>query len=151
MPTNLVRDLRYAVRSFFRAPRFTIPAVLALALGIGATSAIFSVVRGVLIEPLPYRDPDRIVSIWEGNAARNRSRNVIASANFVAWKERNRSFEYLGMTGPARLNIILAGQPYEISGGVASSDVFKALGVQPLLGRTFSAQEDLRGSDDAIL
>src|SRR5919112_6574622 len=112
MQGNLVQDLRFGTRSFLRAPRFTVPAVLALALGIGATSAILSVVRGVLLDPLPYRDPDRIVSIWEGNAARNRSRNVIASANFVAWKERNRSFEYLGMTGPARLNILLDGQPY---------------------------------------
>ena len=67
-PASLLQDLRYGVRSFLRAPRFTMPAVLALALGIGATSAIFSVVRGVLLEPLPYRDPGRIVSIWEANA-----------------------------------------------------------------------------------
>src|SRR5215210_2150585 len=151
MKTSLLQDLRFGARSFLRAPRFTLPAVLALALGIGATSAIVSVVRGVLLEPLPYRDPDRIVSIWEANAARNRTRNVIAPANFVAWKERNRSFEYLGMSGPARLNIILDGQPYEVSGGAVSSDVFNALGVRPLLGRTFSAQEDLRGSDEVIV
>ena len=149
--SSLMQDLRYGARSFLRAPRFTVPAVLALALGIGATSAIFSVVRGVLLDPLPYRDPERIVSIWEGNASRNRTRNVIAPANFVAWKERNRSFEYLGMTGPARLNIILDGQPYEVSGGSASSEVFKALAVQPLLGRTFSAEEDLRDNDNVIL
>ena len=151
MQGNIVQDLRFAVRSFLRAPRFTIPAVLALALGIGATSAIFSVVRGVLLEPLPYRNPDQIVSIWEGNAARNRSRNVIAPANFVAWKERNRAFEHLGMTGPARLNIILEGQPYEVAGVAASSEVFAALGVEPLRGRTFTAQEDLRDSDNVII
>ena len=151
MTTSLLQDLRFGARAFLRAPRFTVPAVLALALGIGATSAIFSVVRGVLLDPLPYRDPDRIVSIWEGNASRNRMRNVIASANFVAWKERNRSFEYLGMTGPARLNFLFDGQPYEISGAAASSDVFNALGVQPLLGRTFSADEDLRDNDNVIV
>ena len=151
MTTSLFQDLRYGVRSFLRAPRFTIPAVLALALGIGATSAILSVVRGVLLDPLPYRDPDRIVSIWEGNAARNRTRNVVAPANFVAWKERNRSFEYLGMAGPTRLNFILDGQPYEVAGMAASSDVFNALGVQPLLGRTFSADEDLRDRDNVIV
>ena len=150
-PASLLQDLRYGVRSFLRAPRFTVPAVLALALGIGATSAIFSVVRGVLLEPLPYRDPGRIVSIWEANASRNRTRNVIGPANFVAWKERNRSFEYLGMTGPARLNIILNGQPYEVSGVSASSDVFKALGVLPQLGRAFSEQEDLRDNDSVIV
>ena len=69
----------------------------------------------------------------------------------MAWKERNRAFEYLGMTGPARLNIILDGQPYEVAGISASSDVFKALGVQPLLGRTFSAEEDLRDNDSVIV
>ena len=152
MTTNsLVQDLRYGARSFLRAPRFTVPAVIALALGIGATSAIFSVVRGVLLEPLPYRDPGRIVSIWEANASRNRTRNVIGPANFVAWKERNRSFEYLGMVGPGRLNIILNGQPYEVAGLLASSDVFKALGIQPQLGRTFSEQEDLRDNDNVIV
>ena len=151
MMTSFLQDLRFGARSFVRAPRFTIPAVLALALGIGATSAILSVVRGVLLDPLPYRDPDRIVSIWEGNAARNRTRNVVAPANFVAWKERNRSFEYLGMTGPARLNLILHGQPHEVAGVAASSEVFNALGVQPPLGRTFSAEEDLRDRDNVIL
>jgi putative ABC transport system permease protein len=151
MQDNLVQDVRFATRSFLRAPRFTVPAVLALALGIGATSAIFSVVRGVLLEPLPYREPDRIVSIWEANAARSRTRNVVASANFVAWRERNRSFEFLGMTGPARLNIILDGQPYEVAGVAASSDVFNALGVQPILGRTFTADEDLRDQDNVII
>ena len=108
MNGNFLQDLRFAVRSFLRAPRFTVPAVVALALGIGATSAIFSVVRGVLLEPLPYRDPDRIVSVWETNAGRNRMRNVIGPANFVAWKERNRSFEYLGMAGPSRLTLLLS-------------------------------------------
>jgi putative ABC transport system permease protein len=151
MSGNFVQDLRFAVRSFLRAPRFTVPAVLALALGIGATSAIFSVVRGVLLEPLPYRDPDRIVSIWEANVGRNRMRNVIGPANFVAWKERNRSFEYLGMTGPSRLTFILDGQPYEVSGLVASSEVFAALGAQPAIGRTYTAEEDVRGNDDVLV
>ena len=149
--SSLIQDLRYGARALLRAPRFTVPAVVALALGIGATSAIFSVVRGVLLDPLPYRNPDRIVSIWEANASRNRTRNVIGPANFLAWKERNRSFEYLGMAGPARLNFILNGQPYEVSGVSASSEVFAALGVQPLLGRPFSAQEDLRDNDNVIV
>ncbi len=151
MNGNFIQDLRFALRSFLRAPRFTVPAVLALALGIGATSAIFSVVRGVLLEPLPYRNPDRIVSIWEANASRNRTRNVIGAANFVAWQERSRSFEHLGITGPSRLNLILDGQPYEVSGLAASSEVFAALGVPPALGRTFTAEEDLRGNDDVLV
>jgi putative ABC transport system permease protein len=148
---HLLQDLRVAVRAFLRAPRFTIPAVLALALGIGATSAIFSVIRGVMLQPLPYRDPDRVVVVWESHVKRNRPRNVISAANFVEWRARNRSFEYLGMVGPSRLNLVLGGQPEEVAGLVASSDVFPALGVQPALGRAYTAAEDEEGRDLVIV
>ena len=144
--TMLLQDLRFALRSFLRSPRFTIPAVIALALGIGATSAIFSVVRGVMLEPLPYRDPDRIVAIWENRLDRNRPRNVVSAANFVEWRERSKSFEYLGMVGPARLNIVLNNQPYEVEGFMASADALAALGTQPQLGRLYTAAEDLAGA-----
>jgi putative ABC transport system permease protein len=143
----LLQDLRFAVRSFLRAPRFTVPAVIALALGIGATSAIFSVVRGVILEPLPYRDPERIVAVWEHRVDRNRPRNVIASANFVAWRERNKSFELLGMVGPSRQNIVLDGQPQEIAGFFASADALAALGTQPQLGRLYTPDEDLASAE----
>ncbi len=146
---HLGQDVRFAFRAFVRAPRFTIPALLALALGIGATSAIFSVVRGVLLRPLPYRDPDRIVSIFETN--RSQPRAIVAPANFVEWRERNRSFEYIGMVGPSRLTVLLNGQPLEITGLTASADVFHALGVQAAQGRTFTAEEDLQGYDSVIL
>ena len=142
------QDLRFAVRSFLRSPRFTIPAVLALALGIGATSAIFSVVRGVMLKPLPYRDPDRIVAIWENRVDRNRPRNVIAPANFVAWRERNKSFEHLGMVGPSRLNIVLDGQPQEVAGclrvGRRARRPRRAAAARPAATRP---DEDLAGSD----
>jgi putative ABC transport system permease protein len=151
MISSLLQDLRFAVRAFVRAPRFSVPAVLALALGIGATSAIFSVVRGVMLRPLPYRDPDRIVSIWETSVSRNQPRGIVAAANFVEWRERNRSLAYLGMVGPARLNLLLDGQPYEIAGLLASADVFSALGVQPILGRTFTTLEDLRDNDAVMI
>src|SRR5688572_10343986 len=143
------QDVRFALRAFVRAPRFTIPALLALALGIGATSAIFSVVRGVMLKPMPYRDPDRIVSIFE--SSRNQARAIVAPANFLAWRERNRSFEYLGMVGPSRLTMLLNGQPLEITGMTASADVFRALGVEAAQGRTFTAEEDLQGQDSVIL
>ena len=109
---NVIQDLRFAARSFRRSPRFAVPAILALALGIGATSAIFSVVRGVMLRPLPYSDPERIVVVWESSARRNR--NVIADANFVEWRERNRSFTHLAMAGPTRISVMLGGQPEEV-------------------------------------
>jgi putative ABC transport system permease protein len=151
MNDSLLQDLRVGARSFLRTPRFTVPAVLALALGIGATTAIFSVIRGVVLNPLPYPDPDGVVVIWEHNIPRNRSRNVIGPANFVAWKERNRSFEYLGMVGPARRNMALDGQPVEVPGLFVSSEALLALGVQPFLGRLYNGAEDLEGSDPVIL
>jgi putative ABC transport system permease protein len=148
---SLLQDLRFAARSFVRTPRFTIPAVLALALGIGATSAIFSVVRGVMIEPLPYNDPDRIVIVWEHNVIRNRPRNVIAPGNFVEWRTRNRSFEQLGMAGPARITMTLDGQPEEIRGMTVSADALSALGVSPALGRLYGPREDEEGNHQVML
>jgi putative ABC transport system permease protein len=151
MNSHLTRDLRVAARSFLRTPRFTIPALLALALGIGATSAIFSVVRGVMLRPLPYANPDRIVVVWENNLTRNRPRNVIAPSNFVEWRERNRSFTQLGMATSFRLNFMLGGQPEEIVGTMASSDLFPVLGVTPALGRAYGPSEDLEHNDRIII
>lgn len=149
--STLLQDLRFALRSFIRAPRFSVPAILALALGIGATSATLSVVRGVMLEPLPYRDPDRIVTIFETNPGRNIRRNVISQANFLAWRERTTSLEHLGMFSPARLGLIVGNSPDEVEGMFASSDVFAALGVQPALGRAYTANEDVEGSDQVIV
>jgi putative ABC transport system permease protein len=138
---TFVQDLRCGVRSFIRVPRFTIPAVLTLALGIGATAAMFSVMRTVLFEPLPYHEPDRIVAVWETTRG-GLSRNSIAPANFVAWVERARALEHLGMVGTRSTAIILDGEPLQMSGISATSEVFRALGVSPALGRAYTAQED---------
>jgi putative ABC transport system permease protein len=147
---DAVRDLRHGLRVLRRAPGFTAASLLTLALGIGATSAIFSVVRSVLLEPLPYDHPERIVSIWETNRG-GTSRNVIAPANFVAWRERARTLEHLGMVGPASLAMMLHGQPIEVSGLAVSADVFRALGVQPALGRAYTAEEDFGRNNTVIV
>ena len=149
--SNLMQDLKFGARSFLRAPRFSTPAVLALALGIGATSATFSVIRGVMLKPLPYAEPDRIVGVWETSARRPGQRNVIGAANFVAWMERNKSFAHLAMAGRTRANLILGGQPEEVTGFAASSELFPALGVSPALGRAYNASEDLQGNDLVIV
>jgi putative ABC transport system permease protein len=135
------RDLRHGLRILLRSPGFTTAALGTLALGIGATSAIFSVVRTVMLEPLPYHEPDRVVTVWETNRG-GTVRNVIAPANFVAWRERTRTLEHLGMVGPASLIMVIDGQPGEISGLAVTSHVFSALGVQPALGRAYTADED---------
>jgi putative ABC transport system permease protein len=147
---DLVRDVRHAARMLRHAPGFTAAALATLAIGIGATSAIFSVVRTVMLEPLPYRDPSRIVTVWETNRGAT-ARNVIAPANYVAWRERTRTLEHLGMVGPAGLAVMIDGHPLEVSGLRASADVFRALGVQPALGRAYTAEEDLGGDNTLIV
>ena len=145
-----VRDIRIGIRGLRRAPGFTAAALVTLALGIGATSAIFSVVRTVMLEPLPYHEPERIVTVWETNRG-GTVRNVIAPANFVAWRERTQTLDHLGMVGPVGVAMIINGQPLDIAGLVVSADVFRALGVQPALGRAYTAEEDFGGSNSVIV
>jgi predicted permease len=145
-----IRDVRHGVRMLRASPGFTAAALVTLALGIGATSAIFSVVRTVMLEPLPYHEPDRLVAVWETNRG-GTSRNVIASANFVAWRERTRTLEDLGMVGPGSVAMVINGLPDRISGLAFSSDLFRALGVQPALGRAYTAKEDFGGNNAIIV
>jgi hypothetical protein len=126
---QFIHDALFARRTLLRAPSFTSAAVVTLALGIGSTSAIFSVVRGVLLKPLPYRDPDRIVAIFETKRTGHNPRNVIAPGNFVEWRARSRTLEHLGMIGVSRNNLMLDGEPEEVTGLFASSDVFRAVGI----------------------
>lgn len=145
-----VRDLRFGFRLLRRAPGFTGAALVTLALGIGASSAVYSVVRTVMLEPLPYPEPDRIVVIWETNRG-GTSRNVIAPANFVAWRERSRTLDHLGMVGPTSIAMVVNGQPLDVAGLTVSSDVFRTLGVQPALGRAYTAEEDHAGNGAVIV
>jgi putative ABC transport system permease protein len=145
-----VRDLRRGTRVLRQAPGFAVAALVTLALGIGATSAIYSLLRAVMLEPLPYRDPDRIVAVWETNRG-GTSRNVIAPANFVAWRERVRTLEHLGMVGPAGAAMIINGQPVDTSGLTVSADVFRALATQPALGRAYTPEEDQGGNSAVIV
>ena len=147
---DLLRDLQYGTRLLRHAPGFTVAALVTLALGIGATSAIFSVVRTVMLEPLPYRDPERIVTVWETNRGAT-ARNVIAPANFAAWRERSRTLDHLGMVGPAGMAMMIDGQPVSVSGLKVSADAFAALGVQPALGRAYTSDEDFGGNRTVIV
>ena len=92
---SLLTDLRYGARLLLRAPGFSLVAIAALALGIGANTAIFSVINTLLLQPLPYRDADRLAIVWEHNTVRDRKSNVVGPANFIHWREMNRSFEDL--------------------------------------------------------
>jgi hypothetical protein len=132
-----------------RSPGFAAAALLTLAIGIGATAAVFGVLRAVVLEPLPYRDPDGLVAIWETNRG-GTTRNVIAPANFVEWRERTRTLDHLGMVGPANLVLMIDGAASNVSGLEVSADVFTALGVTPFLGRAYTVDEDF-GGDSALI
>lgn len=137
------QDLRYAGRSLVRNPGFTAVAVLTLALGIGANSAIFSVVDTVLFEPLPYSEPDRIVRIWELDE--NGEQMHVAAPNFLDWREQSRSFGAMAVHSSLDFNrptTVLGGEePTRAMSTAISPDFFDVLGVRPMLGRTFVAEE----------
>jgi putative ABC transport system permease protein len=145
-----LRDMRHGLRVLWRSPGFTTAALLTLAIGIGATAAVFGVMRAVILEPLPYRDPDGLVAIWETNRG-GTTRNVIAPANFVAWRERTRTLEHLGMVGPTNLVLSIDGTASNVPGFNVSADVFAALGVTPATGRAYTAEEDFGGRSAVIV
>ena len=144
---TLLNDLRHGVRLLARAPGFTVIAVAALAIGIGANTAIFSVVNTLLIQPPPYETPDRLAVIWEHNLPRDRKNNVISPGNFIHWREMQQSFVDLAAVGgrpdnPLKVTLTGNGDPEEIRMQSVSASFFPLLGVNAAQGRVFSAEED---------
>ena len=135
-------EFRLAFRSLLRAPVFTAVAVLTLALGIGANAAVFSVVDGVLLKPLPFADPDALVMVWEHNIPRDRRTNVVSPGNFIHWRERQQSFTDMAAFIRTTANISEGGDPEEVRMQVVSEAFFRTLGATPLRGRTFTLEED---------
>lgn len=144
-------DLKYAVRGLRRNPGFTAVAALTMALGIGATTAVFSVVHAVLLRPLPFREPDRLMMIWEKWPQWGEDRVVVSYENFRDWKEQSRSFERMAVFVGEGVRMNVRGEPLMISGSRVSGDFFPELGVQPVLGRTFLAEEEHKGAPSAIV
>jgi putative ABC transport system permease protein len=134
-------DLQYAFRMLRKTPGFSAVAIATLALGIGANTAIFSVINAVLIEPLPFKDPSRLVVLWEEQARRPGRPNVVGPANYVRWRERATSFENMSAFTATRLNLTGAGAPIELAAHVVTTGFFETLGVSPIAGRMFTAQE----------
>ncbi len=131
----MLRDLRHGARLLLRAPGFTVVAVCALAIGIGANTAIFSVVYTLLLKPLPYQDPERLVVVWEHNMPRDRKNNVVSPGNFLHWREMQQSFEGLSAVGITfKVTLTGIGEPEELPMQLVSASFFPLLGVQPALG-----------------
>ena len=142
---DTVNDVRYAARLLRRNPGYTVASVLTFALGIGVTTAIFSIVYGVLLRPLPYARPDRLVALWERNVARNHDRNVVSIENFEAWRDRARSFETMAAVTPTSFTLDGGPAPDRVIGAEISTDYFRMLGVAPALGRDFEKGDAAHG------
>ncbi|HTI05854.1 MAG TPA: ABC transporter permease [Gemmatimonadales bacterium] len=142
---QFLADVRYAGRMLRKSPVFTATAVLTLALGIGANTAVFSVVNGVLLNRLPYPQPDRVVELWE--SLPDADRIMVSYPDFLDWKARNRVFEDVGIFSPYGGKANTTGDvPREIGAGTATPDFWNVLGVKPILGRTFVADDDRAGA-----
>jgi putative ABC transport system permease protein len=134
-------DLKYAVRALRASPGFAAAAVLTMALGLGASTAVFSVVHAVLLRPLPFRNPDRLMMIWETREQRGKDRSVVSYQNFRDWKEQSQTFEHMATFVGDSVRMNVGGEPGWVLGSSVSSGFFQALGAQPILGRTFVPEE----------
>src|ERR1044072_5912008 len=149
--STLIQELRYGVRSLVKRPGATLIALITLALGIGVNTAIFSAVDSVLLRPLPFKEPERLVSIWEQSVKIGIMRNEVAPANFVDLRTQNQSFDAIGAYGPQDVNLTGDGEPERISGQLVSANVMSILGVEPALGRTFLTNEDQPGQEHVVV
>jgi len=149
--TSVLADLRHGWRVLLRTPLFTVCTIAALAIGIGATTALFSVVHALLVKPLPYLDAEQLVVVWEHNLPRNRPRNVVSPANYLEWKDRNQSFERMAAFTQNRVTLTGNGDPQELSVLVVSADLLDLLGVAPVLGRGFASGEDQEGAARTVI
>ena len=149
MLANMIRDARYAVRQLIRTPGFSLVAVLTVALAIGASSSMFSVVNGVLLRPLPYPEPDRLVRVHE--VVPQFGRFSVAPATFLDWRQQATVFEHIAAINPSSAVLNGTGDAVRLTGALVSWDTFDMLRVAPMLGRTFRAEEETAGKDTVVV
>jgi putative ABC transport system permease protein len=143
---NLGKDIRYGLRMLRKSPSFTFFAVGVLALGIAANSAIFSIADAVLLRPLPYRDSNRLVMIWEDSSAYGFPKDTPAPGNFSDWKSRNQVFADVAAISDGSFNLTGSGNPENLIGKWVTANLFSVLGVSPALGRDFRPEDDVPGA-----
>ena len=148
---TLLQDLRFGARMLWKNRGFTILTVTALALGIGFNTAIFSVVDTVLLRPLPYREPNRLVSIWERNLRVGIDRSEMSPANYLDLRAQNQVFEQVGAFLDQSITLTGVGEPERLEGQSVSANTLSLLGVQPVVGRTFLPEEDRPGNHQVVV
>jgi predicted permease len=146
---TLFEDVRYGIRMLRNNPGFTAIALLTLTLGIGANTAVFSIVNGVLLNPLPFPDSDKLLVLFESKP--NFKEGSISYPNFLDWQRENHAFTSIAAYRPDSFSLTGAGAAEQVQGKMVSADFFSLLGVNPLIGRTFTAQEDQLGAGRVVL
>src|SRR5882724_306923 len=148
---TLFKDLRHGIKSLLKHPGFTAIAVITLALGIGANTAMFSVINAVLLRPLPYHEPNRLVTIWEESPQRGMYEMPVSLANLRDWVDQNHSFEQISAYTFANLNLTGRGEPARLLTIRSSANLFSLVGAAPLLGRAFLPEEDKEGANRVVI
>ena len=148
---DLMQDIRYALRMLAKNPAFTAIAIVALALGIGANSAIFSVVNAVLLRPLPFKHPEQLVMLWENASHMGFPQNTPSPANFLDWQKQSQSFTGMAAMAERSFNLTGVGEPERLDGRRVSANLFDLLGVPAALGRTFVPDDDRPGTHVVVL
>jgi putative ABC transport system permease protein len=148
---DVTRDTRYALRMLVRAPAFSLVAILTFATGIGVNTAVFSVVNGVLLEALPYPEPDRITMVWLDNERQGIKEDITSYPNYVDWRDQNSSYAHLAAVRTTSFNLTGAGEPERLPGALATANYFDVMGVPPLVGRVFTAENEIEGKDRVIV
>ncbi len=149
---SLIQDIRIGVRKLAKSPVFTSVVVLTLALGIGATTTVFSAVNAVLLRPLPYRDPGNLAILWQYTTRiPDLDRMFVSYPDYLDWRARNTAFEDMGVFRTSGMNLTGEGAPERVPVGIVSSSVFPTLGVAPALGRSFTAEEDKSGAANTVI
>jgi putative ABC transport system permease protein len=144
----MLRDVREAVGALRRAPAFTLVVVLTIALAVGAGTALYSMVSGILLRPLPYHEPSRLVQVWESNPAQAQEESPTSLATYVDWRERSRSLESIGAYELRSVTLTGEGDPARVTSAAATPDLFRALGVAPLRGRGLVSGDEVPGSEN---
>ncbi|HKY27260.1 MAG TPA: ABC transporter permease [Pyrinomonadaceae bacterium] len=146
----LLRDIRFAIKNLLKRPGFSAVVVITLALGIGANAAIFSVVNHLVLQPLPYAEPDRILTLWENNIKEGIARDDVSPANFLDWRDRQQSLSDLAFANPDSLDYLSGDEPEVLRAASVSKGFFEVFGIGPLYGRTFLPEEYEQGKNQVV-
>ncbi|MFZ0063159.1 MAG: ABC transporter permease [Pyrinomonadaceae bacterium] len=148
---TFINDLRYGIRSLLKHPGFAAVAVITLALGIGANTAMFSVINGVLLRPLPYQEPERLVTIWEESPERDMLQMPVSIANLRDWAEQSQTLDQISAYTFSNLNLTGTGEPVQLAAVRVSANLFPLVGATPMLGRTFLPEDDKDGAGRVVV